>query len=156
MADTRTASPAGHAVTEDFATVMGQTMGWPPLAGRTAAALLLSAQPMTTNQLQAETGASGGSISEITRLLISNGVVRRFKQPGTRHFVYEWRADAWAGCLEHQLQQTVELRDLAHRTQALGATLPETQQARLRAMAGYYDFIVVQLTAVLDDYRSRP
>ncbi len=160
MADIHASTPADPsaraALTEDFATVIGRTMGWPPLAGRTAAVLLLSEHPMTTLQLQHETGASAGSMSETTRLLITNGVVRRFKEPGTRHFVHEWRADAWAGCLEHQLEQTIELRDLAHRTRSVGARLPDTQRARLREMAGYYDFMVSHLRALLASYRSSP
>jgi DNA-binding transcriptional regulator GbsR (MarR family) len=146
---------AEQVLTEDFATVIAATMGWPPLAGRTAAVLLLSEHPMTTSQLQTETGASAGSISEITRLLIANGIVRRFKEPGARYFAHQWRADAWAGCLAHQLQQTVQLRELAHRTQALGAALPDTQRARLADMADYYDFMVAQLTTLLEQYRSR-
>ena len=158
MADNPAAAgrSARQALTEDFATVIGRTMGWPPLAGRTAAVLLLSERPMTAGQLQAETGASAGSMSEITRLLITNGTVRRFKEPGSRHFVYEWRTDAWAGCLEHQLEQTTELRDLAHRTQAVAATLPDVQQARLQDMAGYYDFMVSHLRTLLASYRSAP
>ena len=150
------ASSTEQALTEDFATVIGQTFGWPPLAGRTAAVLLLSEHPMTTGQLQSATGASAGSMSEITRLLITNGVVRRFKQAGARYYAYEWRADAWAGCLEHQLEQTTNLRDLAHRTRASGARLPEPQQDRLRDMASYYDFMVAHLTELLRVYRCAP
>jgi DNA-binding transcriptional regulator GbsR (MarR family) len=144
------------ALLDDFATVIGQTMGWPPMAGRTAGVLLLSDQPMTVQQLQDELGASAGSVSEMTRLLITNGVVRRFKAPGTRHFVYEWRPDAWWGCLEHQLRQTEQLRDLAHRTEHDGRTLPDLQQGRLHEMVAYYDFMVARLRSLLEEYRTRP
>lgn len=139
---------------DDFGTVIGQTMGWPPMAGRTAGVLLLSEGPMTVQQLQSELGASAGAMSEMTRLLIANGVVRRFKPPGTRHFVYEWRPDAWAGCLEHQLHQTAELRDLAHNAVRQGHALDEPQRRRLRDMAAYYDFMVTNLTSLLQDYRG--
>lgn len=139
---------------EDFASVIGATMGWPPTAGRTAGVLMLADGAMTAQQLQADVGASAGSMSEITRLLITNGVVRRVKAPGARHFVYEWRADAWVGCLEHQLGQVRELRDLAHRTETTGSALPEPQRRRLRDMAAYYDFMVARLIALLEDYRA--
>ncbi|MFF5986795.1 GbsR/MarR family transcriptional regulator [Prauserella flavalba] len=154
MSDTSTRSDVAELLSDDFATVIGQTMGWPPMAGRTAAVLLLSAEPMTVQQLQDELGASAGSVSEMTRLLITNGVVRRFKAPGTRHFVHEWRPDAWAGCLQHQLRQTEQLRELAHRTERQGRALAEQQQRRLRDMAAYYDFMVARLGALLEDYRS--
>ncbi|TQM11879.1 GbsR/MarR family transcriptional regulator [Pseudonocardia kunmingensis] len=149
------AAAAAEAVVEDFATVIGQTMGWPRMAGRTAAVLLLSPHPMTVRQLQDEVGASAGSVSEMTRLLVTNGVVRRFKPPGARHFVHEWRPDAWAGCLEHQLRQAEQLRELAHRTEREGTALPELQQTRLREMSVYYDFIVARLGALLEEYDPR-
>lgn len=151
--DTRTA--AAELLIEDFATVLGQTMGWSPTTGRTAGVLLLSGEPMTARQLQAEVGASAGAMSEITRLLITNGVVHRFKQDGARHYVHQWRADAWVGCLEHQLAQVRRLRDLAHRTEASSDGLPALQQERLGQMAAYYDFMVARLTSLLEDYRAR-
>lgn len=141
---------------DDFAKVIGQAMGWPPMAGRTAGVLMLSDRPMTVQELQGELGASAGSVSEMTRLLVTNGVVHRFKEPGTRHFVYEWRADAWAGCLEHQLRQTEQLRDLAHASVRQGSAFTQPQRRRLSDMAAYYDFMVANLTALLQDYGSRP
>ena len=148
--------PSGtETLLEDFARVLGQTMGWPPTAGRTAGVLMLSEQPLTARELQAEVGASAGSMSEITRLLIENGVVRRFKVPGSRHFVHEWRPDAWVGCLEHQLRQVEALRDLAHRAAGTAGSLPASVAPRARDMAGYYDFIVDRLGAVLEEYRGR-
>lgn len=154
MVASGTRSADAEILIEDFASVIGATMGWPPMAGRTAGVLMLAEGAMTAQQLQADVGASAGSMSEITRLLITNGVVRRVKAPGARHYVYEWRADAWVGCLEHQLRQTRELRDLAHRTETTGAALPGAQQRRLREMAGYYDFMVARLAALLEEYRA--
>lgn len=158
MSETETYPPADGAevVLDSFATVIGQTMGWPPMAGRTAGVLLLSERPMTVRELQDELGASSGSVSEMTRLLIDNGVVRRFKKPGARHFVYEWRSDAWAGCLEHQLRLTEQLRELAHHAERQGDALTTPQRARLRDMAVYYDFMVARLAALLEEYRSGP
>lgn len=156
MSETSTRDSTGELLLDDFAAVIGRTMGWPPMAGRMAGVLLLSDQPMTVQQLQDELGASAGSVSETTRLLITNGVVRRFKEPGTRHFVHEWRADAWAGCLEHQLRATEQLRDLAHRAEQEGQELPALQRSRLREMAVYYDFMVARLDALLEEHLARP
>jgi len=154
VSETSTRPDGTELIIDDFATVIGQTMGWPPMAGRTAGVLLLSEQPMTVQQLQDKVGASAGSVSEMTRLLIDNGVVRRFKAPGTRHFVYEWRSDAWAGCLEHQLRQTEQLRDLAHDSAQHGHALAEPQRRRLKDMITYYDFMVARLASLLEEYRG--
>lgn len=154
MSGTEPRSAGAEMLLEDFARVIGQTMGWPPTAGRTAGVLMLSEQPLTARQLQAEVGASAGSMSEITRLLIENGVVRRFKAPGSRHFVHEWRPDAWVGCLEHQLRQVETLRALAHRTAETAASLAAPAAPRARDMVTYYDFMVARLAEALREYRA--
>lgn len=147
-------SDDADALVEDFARVIGATMGWPPVAGRTAGVLMLGAEPMTARQLRDEVGASAGAMSEVTRLLMDNGVVRRFKEPGARHFVYEWRPDAWVGCLEHQVRQVGELRELAHRNAERGAGLPAPAGERIRDMVDYYDLVATRLAALLAEYRA--
>ncbi|MEV0388872.1 hypothetical protein [Nonomuraea sp. NPDC050643] len=149
-------SPVGDAnpLIDDFGLHIGRAMGWPPMAGRTAAVLMLSETPMTMPELQEALDASKGSMSETTRLLVVNGTVRRFKEPGSRQYVYEWRDDAWIGCLQHQLDQTTELLTLAESAQARSAGLPERQRARLREMHEYYVFLVRRLEALLADYKE--
>ncbi|WP_328492733.1 hypothetical protein OHS59_08300 [Streptomyces sp. NBC_00414] len=138
---------------EDFGQRIGRAMGWPPMAGRLAGVLMLSPAPMTLSELQAALGASKGSASEMTRLLITNGTVERVKVPGVRQAGYVWRDDAWSGCLQHQLHQTEELFELARNAQERGPHLPEAQRARLRDMHTYYDFMVRELRRLLDEYQ---
>ncbi|MFE6157794.1 GbsR/MarR family transcriptional regulator [Streptomyces sp. NPDC056486] len=138
---------------EDFGQRIGRAMGWPPMAGRLAGALMLSPTPMTLSEVQATLGASKGSASEMTRLLIANGTVERVKAPGVRQAGYVWRDDAWSGCLQHQLGQTEQLLALAQTAQERGRRLPEAQQARLRDMHTYYDFMVGNLRRLLDEYQ---
>ncbi|WP_235079262.1 GbsR/MarR family transcriptional regulator [Amycolatopsis orientalis] len=145
--------PAGQdELVEDFGVHIGRAMGWPPMAGRTAALLMLSEKPLTTAQLQQRLDASKGSVSEITRLLIVNGTVERFKEPGSRQFVYRWRDDAWIGCLRHQLDQTAELLKLAERGHERGEAFDATQRARLTDMRDYYRFMVRGLEDLLAAY----
>ncbi|WP_327659804.1 MULTISPECIES: GbsR/MarR family transcriptional regulator [unclassified Streptomyces] len=139
---------------EDFGRRIGRAMGWPPIAGRLAGVLMLSPTPMTLSELQTTLGASKGSTSEMTRLLIANGTVERVKVPGVRQAGYVWRDDAWSGCLQHQLAQTEQLLELAKSAQERGVGMPEAQQARLRDMHSYYDFMVRQLRRLLDEYRQ--
>ncbi|MFG3022695.1 GbsR/MarR family transcriptional regulator [Streptomyces sp. NPDC048254] len=140
---------------EDFGLRIGGAMGWPPMAGRLAGILMLSPAPMTLSQLQQALGASKGSASEMTRLLMTNGTVDRVKMPGVRQAVYEWRDDAWGGCLQHQLDQTKQLLELAETAQERGSRLPRIQQTRLREMGAYYGFMVQQLQRLLDEYRRQ-
>ncbi|WP_329236587.1 hypothetical protein OG417_32380 [Actinoallomurus sp. NBC_01490] len=150
------ASPAGdvNGLIDDFGLHIGRAMGWPPMAGRAAGVLMLSETPMTMAELQAALDASKGSMSETTRLLMVSGTVRRFKEPGSRQYVYEWRDDAWTGCLQHQLEQTTELLVLAEHARARGADLPERQRGRLREMHEYYTFMTRSLEALLGEYAA--
>ncbi|PKV99962.1 hypothetical protein ATK30_0034 [Amycolatopsis echigonensis] len=140
---------------EDFGVHIGRAMGWPPMAGRAAALLMLSEKPLTLAQLQEGLDASKGSVSETTRLLIVNGTVERFKEPGSRQFVYRWRDDAWIGCLQHQLGQTAELLKLAERGHERGASFDTAQRARLTDMRDYYRFMVRGLEDLLAAYTKQ-
>ncbi|MBE1582484.1 GbsR/MarR family transcriptional regulator [Nonomuraea angiospora] len=139
---------------DDFGLRIGRAMGWPPMAGRAAGVLMLSESPMTMDELQAALNASKGSVSETTRLLVVSGTVRRFKEPGSRQYVYEWRDDAWIGCLQHQLEQTTELLALAENARARSAGLPDRQRARMSEMYDYYTFMVRSLEALLGEYKA--
>jgi DNA-binding transcriptional regulator GbsR (MarR family) len=143
-----------HSLIDDFGLHIGRAMGWPPMAGRAAGVLMLSATPMTMAQLQSALDASKGSVSETTRLLMVSGTVQRFKEPGSRQHVYEWRDDAWIGCLQHQLEQTTELLTLAEDAQTRAAGLSERQRARLQEMHEYYTFMVRRLDALLVEYKA--
>lgn len=154
MAPRRGEDPDGvrSSLVDDFGRHIGRAMGWPPMAGRAAGVLLLSEGPLTLTDLQHALGASKGSVSEITRLLVLNGTVERYKPAGTRHFVFRWRDDAWVGCLRHQLDQTTQLLALAADAEQRGAGLPATQRARLRRMHDHYRFMADQLHTLLAGY----
>src|SRR3981189_2727720 len=79
---------------ENFGIEIGNAMGWPRMAGRVLATLMLHDGPMSMKQLQGTLGASAGAISEMARLLDRNGVVTRVKIPNTRQIGYEYRHDA--------------------------------------------------------------
>lgn len=144
-----------RALIHDFGLRIGGAMGWPPVAGRAAGVLMLSEEPVSMAHLQNVLEASKGSVSEMTRLLIDNGVVERFKETGSRQYVYQWRPDAWIGCLRHQVQATTELLDFAREAQNKGPELSAVQRHRLQEMVDYYVFIVERLEQLLSEYIER-
>ena len=141
-----------NSMIEAFGLRIGDAMGWPRMAGRAAGALMLSEKPLTLAELQDALEASKGSVSETTRLLIDNGVVDRFKESGQRHFVYQWRSDAWIGCLKHQLHATEQLFEFAQHAEGMATDLADEQRRRLYEMAGYYRFMVERLQKLLAEY----
>ncbi|MFE4450908.1 GbsR/MarR family transcriptional regulator [Streptomyces sp. NPDC056796] len=145
---------APDALVDDFGTHVGRAMGWPRMAGRAAGLLMMSDRPLTLAQLQEALGASKGSASETTRLLIANGTVERYKAEGARHFVYRWRDDAWVGCLRHIVAATTDLRELAAHARERGAGMSEEQRGRLDDMHSYYRFMVGHLELMLTEYTA--
>lgn len=145
---------AHEALVEEFGMHVGRAMGWPPMAGRAAGLLMLSENPMTLAELQDTLDASKGSVSEMTRLLVTNGTVERYKEAGQRHFVYRWRDDAWVGCLQHIVASTAQLRELAEQAQVRGARMTAVQQHRFGEMQEYYRFMVSRLESLLSEYTA--
>ena len=146
------ATGVNASLVESFGRRIGEAMNWPPMAGRAAGVLMLSDSPLSMTQLQEALEASKGSVSETTRLLIDNGVIERFKEPGQRQFVYRWRSDAWIGCLDHQFQATIQLLDFAESVQEDGRTLPDVQRRRVEQMEQYYRFMTDRLQGLLAEY----
>jgi DNA-binding transcriptional regulator GbsR (MarR family) len=146
------------ALSEEFAEDLGSTLAtfllWPPMAGRVSAALMMSPEPLTLAQLQERLGASGGSISEMTRLLLTTGVIRRIKTPGVRRAQFEWAPDAWVNCVKHFTTQMTQLRDLAIRT---GEQVDDSEglfRNRLQEMQHYYELMTEGTSRLAAEYES--
>lgn len=152
--ETDSAGQGDDPLIDEFGTSISGVMGWPPMAGRAAGVLMMSKEPLTLSELQESLGASKGSVSETTRLLITNGTVERFKAPGSRQFAYRWREDAWVGCLEHQVHQAAQLLEVAQGMADRSGEMAEEQRRRVDDMHAYYTFIVQRLEAVFLEYKA--
>ncbi len=116
------ADPDGEAVeayVEDVARYFEEA-GWPRMAGRLVGALLV-AEPreQTAAQLAERLRASRGSISTMSRLLLSSRMAERVTRRGERRDWLRLRADAWNGVLDIRSRQITELRELGQRGLAL-------------------------------------
>lgn len=139
---------------EEFGTEIGQAMGWPPMAGRVLATLMLHDGPMSVRELQATLNASAGAISESTRLLDFSRVVSRVKMPGGRQAGYEYRKNAWLGCLQHQVATTLRLLELAESSSRSDEITSPFAQERFEDMRTYYAFIANKLGAAEEEFKS--
>ncbi|XPP26848.1 MAG: GbsR/MarR family transcriptional regulator [Leucobacter sp.] len=146
------------ALSEDFAEDLGSALAtfllWPPMAGRVSAALMMSPEPLTLAELQTRLGVSGGSISEMTRMLLTTGVIRRIKTPGVRRAQFEWAPDAWVNCVKHTATQMAQLRDLAIGT---GDQVDDSEalfRNRLQEMQHYYELMTKRLSELAAEYET--
>jgi DNA-binding transcriptional regulator GbsR (MarR family) len=133
-----------------------QRLTLPRMAGRIFGWLLISESPSATmGELVEVLGASKGSISTMTRLLIQFGLVERASLPGDRRDRYRIRADAWENALAERLTQAVAFRGLADRGLALLAGSPPDRRKRLEEMRGMYALLEGELPALLKRWRGR-
>lgn len=146
------------ASSDEFAERLGASLAafllWPPMAGRVAATLMSSPTPLTLADLQERLGASGGSISEMTRLLLTTGVIQRIKTPGVRRAQFQWVPDAWVNCANHTVRQMSQLKELAGQARQQGGASEEHFQQRLSEMEHYYQLMVDGVAQLAKEYEQ--
>ncbi len=124
--------------------------GLPPMAGRLMGWLLIcDPSHQTAAELAEVLGASGGSISQTTRLLIQLGFLDRIAIPGQRSAAFRLRPKA---CPEHMsqiLQRTSVKRELLERALELLAGRPPEDAQRLNDHLGFLRFIERELPALI-------
>ncbi|GLY69037.1 GbsR/MarR family transcriptional regulator [Amycolatopsis taiwanensis] len=140
---------------ENFGIEIGNAMGWPRMAGRVLATLMLHDGPMSMKQLREALGVSAGAISEMARLLDRNGVVTRVKIPNTRQTGYTYRHDAWLGCLQHQIAITTQLLRLAESSSHTPEAKAEHARGRFADMRAYYTLVTDKLREAEQEFSGR-
>ncbi len=98
-----------------------EALGWPRMAGRLVGALLVAdPREQSAAELARRLHASRGSISSMSRLLISTGVAERQTRRGDRRDYYRLKDDAWIATLEARASQLRDLRRLGEHGLELG------------------------------------
>lgn len=112
-------APERRSDADDFVEAVGallQRRGFPRMAGRIFGQLLLSdpEQPSAA-ELAARLGASRGSISGMTRLLLAAGLIGRAHRLGERSGRYRLARRPWQALLRTDLEAVREVRHIAER-----------------------------------------
>ena len=125
--------------------------GFPRMAGRVAGWLLVCDPPhQTAAELAEALGASGGSISTATRLLIQCGCVERIAVPGQRGAAYRLRVQSSADVLGRALRRARAMRILLGQgLEILRDATPERRQ-RLHDQYEIHEFIEREIPALLE------
>jgi DNA-binding transcriptional regulator GbsR (MarR family) len=132
--------------------------GMPRMAGRVVGWLLVCDPPeASAAELAAALGASAGSISTTTRLLIRLGLVERVRLPGERIDRFRIRPDRWAESLRQEERLRAFLVVLRQGLDAL-AGAPAERRARLEemeAMYAYWERRIPELWEEYEEHRRR-
>jgi hypothetical protein len=146
----------GEVHMKEFIEDMGirfEEMGLPRMAGRIFGWLLVCDPPhQGTEELASVVGASKGSISSMTRLLIQSGVVERVGLPGKRGIYYRIKSGSWSELMRARMGHMTAIRKLADRGLDLIAGKNPKISQRLRELRNLYAFLEKEIPALLDRY----
>jgi DNA-binding transcriptional regulator GbsR (MarR family) len=142
---------------EDFSLYFEQ-MGYPRMAGRILGWLLICEPPVqSAGELADVLGASKGSLSTMTRLLIQVGLVERAGLPGSRRDYFRIKPGAWPRLIRAQMQSMIGLHQMVERGLAMLTVAegrgPESTQ-RLREAHDLYAFLERELPALLSRWQE--
>ena len=112
--------PATSRFIERFG-LMFEQEGFPRIAGRVTAFLLVSSGPQSLDEIADALGVSKASVSTDARRLEAKGLIARTSRPGDRRDYYEFAPDGFRTTLQSRLDVT----------RRFGALLAEARQLPL-------------------------
>ncbi len=145
-------SPETRQFVEQYALVIAGE-GVPRMAGRIFAYLQICEPPeRTAAQLARELGASVGSISTMTRLLLSAELIERVSRPGERADRYRISPEGVAGLMRGSVGRIKRFTRMTRRGLDLLADQPAAADERLRAFNDLFTFFEEKLPALVDEW----
>jgi DNA-binding transcriptional regulator GbsR (MarR family) len=139
--------------TEDVSLIF-ESMGLSPMAGRVWAALLVSDRPhLSASDLQERIGASAGSISTAIASLNRIGIIERVWVPGDRRNYYAASMAGLDHFLERRAEALTQMVLLAERGMDAFADV-EPAAARLAYLRDFYAWFDREYDILIERWRS--
>ena len=154
--ETGRAGPGTRLSAERFVEEIGlvfDSLHLPRMAGRVLGAILLGpADGSTAADLAAALGASKGSISGMTQLLIHYRFVERTVRAGDRRDRFVIRSGAWARMLLWRIELLQRLQELA--SDGLGLLGPDGNPEPLREVRDMYEFLEREMPLLMSRWEA--
>lgn len=150
-----TVSPELMQFIEDMA-LRYEEEGFPRMAGRLMGWLLVCDPPwQTAGELAEVLGASAGSISTMTRLLMQVGVLERVAIPGQRSAAFQVKTGAAREIMAGWQEKTRKMRELLERGERLLGDEDDERARRLRDQLEFHRFIERAFPELLESWDRR-
>jgi DNA-binding transcriptional regulator GbsR (MarR family) len=132
-----------------------ESAGLAPIAGRILGCLLLcDPAEQSSTQLADWLGASKGSISTQTQLLVRAGYVRRTRRAGSRAVYYAIVPGVWSDMLEMEVLRTHRMLQIGREAQQLKEQAGEPVDHRLQEYIGFCAFFEQRLPGLIAEWRQ--
>lgn len=152
-AQARSRLDASHQFVEKLAVAL-ETDGFPRIAGRIFALLILGDDEMSLDEIVEAIGASKASVSVNTRMLEGRGLIVRMSRKGDRRDYYRISADHFAHTMEQRLARWNRVRMVMCEGMK-DTSLPLTARARLREFDTASEGVRAVLEAALLKLKNR-
>lgn len=140
---------------DSFAHLIHYQRGVPLVGGRIFAYLLVcEPSEQTAAQISEAVGASLGTVSAMTRLLLSARLIGRVSRRGERSAVYLIAPDAMSTITRATIDAARTAREMTDRGLALMADRPPTSRARLQDLRDVYLIFEKSIPALLDSWEK--
>jgi len=140
---------------DGFAHLMQSQRGVPIVGGRIFAFLLVcELAEQTAAQISAGVGASLGTVSSMTRLLLSARLIERVRRRGERSAVYAIAPGAMSSITRATIDAVWTFREMTDRGLALMADRPPGAKARLQELRDLYLFFEESIPALLEGWEK--
>ncbi len=123
-----------------------------PLAGGRVFAYLLVCEPpeQTAAQIADAAGMSLGTVSSMTRLLLSGRLIERVKRRGERSAVYRFSPAAMGSMTRASIAATTQAREIVDLGLGLMADRPTAARTRLAELGELYRFFESSMPVLLE------
>jgi DNA-binding transcriptional regulator GbsR (MarR family) len=137
---------------------MGQATeadGLSPIAGRLFAALLLSEQPRSLDDLAEELAVSKASVSTEARRLLDRGIVDRVPTPGDRRDYYELTPDFYARVIRNRLERWRRIQSQVDAVRNESGELGPVVRDRIASIGDINADVITQVEAALASWEAQ-
>lgn len=129
--------------------------GFPRIAGRILGLLLVCDPPYrSAGELADELHVSKASVSTMTRMLLSGGLIERVGVPGKRATYFGTTTDGFERRFELVIRVFAAFRPLADRGLRILETRGPERTERLRALRAMYGFWEREMPSILNKWRA--
>jgi len=142
-----------------FAEDMGialERAGFPRMAGRIIGILMITSDnEVSTDELARVLGASRGSLSTMTRMLVDQRIIERAGKPGERRDYFRIRPGAWTEFLRTRLQEITSFHHMVENGLEIVSNKEHAPYYRLQQLHEFYEFFQEEFEAMLVRWENR-